>query len=225
MRDLMRKMLVLSFVLVLVGASTAHAQTKMALGLALGGGYNIHSGSNLAKPATGVGFAGGVQIDVSFTKSLALLTTVYAYDNRMGSYTHDVTIDGIDFSDDNSVTIAYAGIEPLLKFTMPDDRFYVVAGPSIGFKVEAKGEDTQTTTTPAAGFPYGYSYQTTYEPPDINTRFELNVGGGYVFRIDGQSRLTTQLTFAYGLNNIEKNVDWRINSVRLIAGLEFDIAQ
>ena len=221
----MRKMLVLSFVLVLVGASTAHAQTKMALGFALGGNYNIHTGSNLAKTATGVGFVGGVQIDVSFTKSLALLTTVYAYDNRIGSYTHDVTIDGIAFSDDNSVTIAYAGIEPLLKFAMPDDRFYVVAGPSIAFKVQARGENTQTTTTPATGFPYGYSYQATYEPPDINTRFELNVGGGYVFRIDGQSRLTTQLTFAYGLNNIEKNVDWRINSIRLIAGLEFDILQ
>jgi hypothetical protein len=208
-----------------MSACTLHAQTKTAVGFVLGGSYNIHTGSNLAKAATGVGFVGGAQIDLSFSKSLALRTTVYVYDNRIGSYTHDITINGIDFTEDNTLTIAYAGIEPLLKFTMPDDRFYIVGGPSIGFKVQAEGESTQTTTTPAAGFPNGYSYQSTYEPQDINMRFEFNVGGGYVFRIDGQSRLTTQLTFAYGLNNVEKNVDWRLSSIKLIAGIEFYIFQ
>jgi hypothetical protein len=224
-KDAMRKLKILGYAVLLISTGIVQAQTKMALGLALGGSYNVHTGSGLPKTATGVGFVGGVQIDVSFTKSFALLTTVYAYDNRIGSYTRDVTIDGIDFTEENTVTIAYAGIEPLLKFSMPDDRFYLLAGPSIGFKVQAQEDDTQTTTTPATGFPNGYSYQSTYEPADINTRFEFNVGGGYVFRIDAQSRLTTQLTFAYGLNKIEKNVNWSINSIRLIAGLEFDVFQ
>ena len=221
----MLKMKMLGFAILILSASVLQAQKKMSLGLVLGGSYNIHTGSGLAKTATGVGFVGGVQMDVSFTKALGLLTTVYAYDNRIGGTTRDVMIDGIVFTDVTSVTIAYAGIEPLLKYTMPDDRFYFVAGPSIGFKVEAHGEDTQTTTTPATGFPDGYSYQSTYKPADVNTRFEFNVGAGYVLKIDGQTRLTTQMIFAHGLNNIEKNVDWRINSVRLIASLEFDVFQ
>jgi hypothetical protein len=221
----MRKMKILGYAVLLISTGIVQAQTRTAIGLALGGSYNVHTGSGLGKTATGVGFVGGVQVDMSFSKSFALLTTVYAYDNRIGGYTRDVTINGIDFTEDNSVTLAYAGIEPLLKFSMPDDRFYFLAGPSIGFKVQAHGENTQTTSTPATGFPYGYSYQTAYDPSDINTRFELTVGGGYVFRIDAQSRLTTQLTFAYGLNNVEKNVDWRISSIRLIGGLEFDVFQ
>ena len=221
----MRKVQFLTIAVFMITTGVVQSQTRTALGLALGGSYNIHSGSGLPKTATGVGFVGGLQIDVSFSKAFALLTTVYAYDNRIGGYTRDVTIDGIDFTDEHSVTIAYAGIEPLLKYTMPDDRFYLLAGPSIGFKVEAQGDDIQTTSTPTTGFPDGYSYQSTYEPPDINTRFEFNVGAGYMFKIDGQSRLTTQLTFAYGLNKVEKNVDWRINSFRLIAALEFDVFQ
>ena len=220
----MRKMLVLSVAVVLVGAGTVMGQTKMALGLALGGSYNMHTGSVLQKTGTGAGFVAGGQIDLSFTKSLALLTTFYGYDNRIGQYTRTETQAGIDYSFDFSVTVAYAGVEPLLKITMPDNRFYVTAGPSIGFKVDGKSDVTTTITTPGYSFSNGYSSQTTSSAlTDINTRFELHFGTGYIIVIDGQSRLVTQLSFAYGLNNVQKNVDWRINSIRLIAGLEFDV--
>ena len=221
----MSKIKILSCLALLMSTCIVQAQTRTSIGLALGGSYNVHSGSGLAKTATGVGFVGGVQLDLAFSRPFAVLTTLYVYDNRLGNYTRDVTINGIPFTEENSVTLAYAGIEPLLKFSMPDDRFYFLVGPNIGFKVEAHGETTQTTSTPATGFPYGYSYQSSYEPSDINTRFELTAGGGYVFRIDAQSRLTTQLTLEYGLNKVEKNVDWRITSIRLIGGLEFDISR
>lgn len=222
----MRKMLVVSIAVMFASACIVHAQTKMAVGLALGGSFNIHTGADLQKTGTGTGFVGGGQIDLSFSKSLGLLTTFYAYDNRIGDYTHTLTQGGIDYLFDVSVTIAYAGVEPLLKFTMPDNRFYFVAGPSIGFMVQGKSQVTSTITTPGYSFPNGFSSQTaTNDLTDINTRFDFNLGGGYVFRIDSQSRLTTQLSFTYGLNNIEKNVDWRINSIRLIAGLEFDVFQ
>ena len=220
----MRKTLVIGFAVLLVNAGVVVGQTKMALGLALGGSYNFHTGSVLQKTGTGAGFVGGGQIDLSFTKSLALLTTFYAYDNRIGAYTRTETVDGLDYSLDLSVTVVYAGVEPLLKITLPDYRFYVVVGPSIGFMVQGKSEVTTTITTPGYTFSNGYSFQTTTSDlADVNTRFEVNLGGGYVFAVDGQSRITTQLSFAYGLNNIEKNVDWRINSVRLIVGLEFDV--
>ena len=219
-------MLVVSIAVMFASACIVHAQTKMAVGLALGGSFNIHTGADLQKTGTGTGFVGGGQIDLSFSKSLGLLTTFYAYDNRIGKYTNTLTQGGLDYSLDVSVTIAYAGVEPLLKFTMPDVRFYFVAGPSIGFMVQGQSEVTTTITTPGYSYSTGYSYQTTTNDlQNINTRLELTLGGGYVFKIDGQSRLTTQLSFTYGLNSIEKNVDWRINSIRLIAGLEFDVFQ
>jgi len=225
-RSLMRKMQILSFTIVLLAAGTTHAQTKMALGLALGGSYNTHTGSVLEKTASGVGLVGGGQIDLSFTKSLGLLTTIYVYDNRLGKSTYALTEGGIDYSLDASVTVAYAGVEPLLKFTFPDIRFYIVAGPNIGFKVEGQSVVNATITTPGYSFSNGYASQTTKSDlADVNTRFELSLGGGYVFAIDKQSRLTTQVSVAYGLNTIQKSVDWHISSIKLIAGLEFDVFQ
>jgi hypothetical protein len=207
-------------------SAPALAQKPMAVALTLGGSYNLHTGADLQKTGSGVGFVGGAQLDVPLSGSLDLLTGVYAYDNRIGNYTHTLTQGGIDYSLDVTVTVAYAEVEPMLKYTMPDKRFFLVAGPSVGFKVEGQSEVTTTILTSGYSFSNGYSYQTTTnELQDINTRFELHAGAGYVFTIDRQSRLTTQLTFGYGLNNVEKNVDWRINSIRLIAGLEFDIFQ
>jgi hypothetical protein len=222
----MRNALVLILIAVLVGASTVHAQARTAVGFVIGGNYNIHSGAALQKTGIGVGLVAGGQLDISFTKSLALLTTIYGYDNRIGNYTQTLTQGGVDYSLDVSVTVAYAGVEPLLKITMPDIRFYIVAGPSIAFKVEGQSEVNTTITTPGYAFPSGYTSQTSSgDIADAKTRFELNFGGGYIFRIDQQSRLTTQLSFTYGLNTVQKNVDWRVNSIRLIAGLEFDVFQ
>jgi hypothetical protein len=202
------------------------AQTKIAVGLALGGSYNVHTGSNLQKTGTGFGFAGGGQLDISFTKSLGLLTTIYAYDNRIGNYIHTMTQGGLDYSADVTVTIAYAAVEPLLKYTMPDKRFYLVVGPYIGYKVDGRSEIITTILTPGYSFSNGFSYVTTSSDlQDVNLRFELAFGGGYAFAIDPTSRLTAQLTAGYGLNDIEKNVNWRINSIRLIAGLEFDLGR
>ena len=222
----MRKRLVLIIAILLVFAGALPAQTKVALGLVVGGNYNVHTGSDLQKTGTGVGFVGGGQIDISFSKSIGLLTTIYAYDNRIGKYTYPVSSGGVDYSVDVSVTVAYAGVEPLLKFTMPDDRFFFVAGPSIGFKVAGQSEVTATVTTPGYSYSNGFASQTTTNDlQDINTRFELNAGAGYAFKIDPQSRLTSRLMIAYGLTNVEKNVDWRINSIRLVAALEFDLHQ
>jgi hypothetical protein len=214
------------FTLVLGSIVLLGAQTKIAVGLAVGGSYNVHTGADLQKTGTGFGFAGGGQLDIAFTKSLGLLTTIYAYDNRIGNYTHTMTQGGLDYSANVTVTIAYAAIEPLLKYTMPDKRFYLVVGPYIGFKVDGQSEVITTILTPGYSFSNGFSYVTTStDLQDINTRFEVAFGGGYAFTIDPTSRLTAQLTAGYGLNDVQKNVNWRINSIRLIAGLEFDLGR
>ena len=220
----MKSPLLLTLIYCALCVNSAAGQTKLALGLVLGGSFNIHTGSSLQKTATGVGFVGGGQADLSFSKSLALLTTIYGYDNRLGSYSHDLSQDGVDFTADVSTTIAYAGIEPLLKFSFPDDRFYLVAGPNIEFKITGRSDVDMTINTPGYSFPDGYPVQSTsYDVTDVNTRFELTFGGGYVFKIDPTSRLTAQLSFGYGLNQVAKNSDWRISSIRAVAVLEFDI--
>jgi hypothetical protein len=212
-------------IVILLGAvSTLSAQTKFAAGLVVGGSYNMHTGSALQKSGSGVGFAGGGDFTIAFDNAFGIQTTVYAYDNRVGSYSHDLSLAGIDYSADVAVTIAYAEIEPKLKYTMPDKRFYFVMGPNIGIKVDGHSEVTTTILTSGYSFSNGLAYQTTAnELTDVSTRLELIFGGGYSYAIDGQSRLVGQLTIGYGLTNIEKNVDWRINSIRLVGVLEFDI--
>jgi hypothetical protein len=224
MRPHLQLRAIVAIAITLGAVSRISAQTKFAAGLVVGGSYNMHTGAALQKSGSGVGFAGGGELNIAFDKAFGIQTTAYVYDNRVGSYTHELSEGGIDYSADVAVTIAYAELEPLLKYTMPDKRFYLLAGPSVGFKVDGQSEIVTSILTPGYSFSNGFTYQTTTsELRDILMRVELIFGGGYSFAIDNQSRLNGQLTIGYGLTNIEKNVDWRINSIRLVAVLEFDI--
>lgn len=139
----------------LVLATTAQAQFKMAIGPAIGLNFNIHSGSDLDKTGTGVGLVVGGQADMSFSKSLGLLTTLYFYDNRSGSFSQTGSQGGVNYTVDVSASVAYFEIEPLFKFTLPDAPIYFVAGPALGFNVEGESEAKTTVTTPGYYFPGG----------------------------------------------------------------------
>jgi hypothetical protein len=209
-----RVSLVLLVVLVVAAFVPAQAQFKLAIGGGMGLNLNLHGGSDLPQSGSGVGFAIAGQADMSFNKNVGLLFSMYFYDNRSGSYSMSQNYYGTNYTTDVSASIAYFELEPLFKYTLPSAPVYLIIGPSLGFSVQNSYE-TKTT---------GYASQKgTIQ--DMNTRFELKAGGGYVYPLARDMRLNGQLTFGYGLTNVQNNVNWKVMSFGLLTSFEYDIVK
>jgi hypothetical protein len=191
-------------------ALTAQAQFKLAIGGIMGLNLSIHSGSDLQSTGSGIGFAIGGQADMSFTRNIGLVTTLYFYDGRGGSYSF--TTQGV--TADYSASVGYFEIEPLFKYTLPTAPIYIIGGPSLGFAVQ----NSYSVTAPG----YTGSKGTITE---MNTRFELKAGAGYIYPLSRDMRLNGQLTFGYGLTNVQSNVNWKILSFGLHTAIEFDVVK
>jgi hypothetical protein len=222
----MTRILVLIAVVWTNPSTPVTAQGRLTMGPVIGINYNIHTGSGLEKVGRGYGILIGGQADMSFTKYLGVLASIYFYDNRSGDYSATGTDAGIDFSRDVSVRIAYLEFEPLIKLTVPAFPIYLIAGGSVGFKIEGNTEATTNILTPGFSFPSGFASQTDNAAIDnVNTRFEFKVGVGYTYRLFQNTWLTSQLTFASGLSDVVKNVDWKLRSFGLATSLEFDVGK
>jgi hypothetical protein len=201
-------------VLIVACVAPAQAQFRLAIGGGMGLNLNLHSGSDLPESGSGVGFAIAGQADMSFTRNIGIITSLYFYDNRSGGYSVTENYLGTNYTTDVSASIAYFEIEPLFKFTFPTAPVYIVAGPSLGFSVQ-NSYDAKTT-----GFA---SQKGTIQ--DMNTRFELKAGGGYIYPLGRDMRLNGQLTFGYGLTNVQENVNWKVLSFGLLTSFEFDVVK
>jgi hypothetical protein len=212
--------------LILVSAFTAQAQFKMAIGPVLGLNFNLHGGSDLQESGSGFGLVVGGQADMSFSKMIGLQTTLFFYDNRSGSFSSTGNQQGINYTVDVDASVAYFEIEPLFKLTLPDAPIYFVGGPSLGFSVEGETNATTTITSQGYTFPGGSTSQSTKASiKDMNTRFEMKFGGGYVFPLSKGMRINSALVFGYGLTNVQKDVKWKILTFGLLTGIEFDVVK
>ncbi len=203
-------------VLMVVSVGTAPAQFKMAVGGGMGLNLNLFSGSDV-NGGSGVGFAVAGQADMSFSKTIGILTSIYFYDNRSGSYTQTGNSGGVNYSTDISASVAYFELEPLFKLKLEEAPVYFVLGPSLGFNVQNSYEATTS-----------YLNQSQNQKGTIqnmNTRFEIKAGGGYIYPISKTMRVNTQLTFGYGLSNVVENVNWKIMSFGLLASWEIDVVK
>jgi hypothetical protein len=209
--------LVLVVSLILVFAFTAQAQFKLAAGGGMGLNLNLYGGSDLPQSGSGIGFAIAGQADMSFSKTVGAVFSVYFYDNRSGSYTTTGNSYGTNYSADVSASVAYFELEPLFKLKLEEAPLYFVVGPCLGFSVQNSGEskvtaNNQTTTNKAT-------------IQNMNTRFELKAGGGYIYPLSKTMRINTQLTFGYGLTNVVQDVNWKIMSFGLLTSIEFDVVK
>ncbi|TSA24849.1 hypothetical protein D4R75_00555 [bacterium] len=225
-RKALRKMSVVLIIgACLAFAPKAQAQIELSVGVAVGTNYSIHSGSALPKTATGLGLIIGGQAEMSFTRSLGIVTTI-SYDNRIGYYSDNGSDLGIDFTEDVLLSASYISIEPMFKYVFPNRLFYVVSGPCLGIAVQGRSETTTNIVTPGYSFPTGYATQTvkgTLE--NMNSRFEWKVGAGYGYQIDKTTRLNFQLTYGHGLTKVAKDLDWKVNSLTLLGSFEFALGR
>jgi hypothetical protein len=175
-----------------------------------------------------VGLAIAGQADMSFSKTVGLLFSIYFYDNRSGLYT-ETTFSRVDpqygpygTDRDYSASIAYLEIETLFKANLEAAPIYFVVGSSIGFDIESSYE--LKITNWVTNWPQYNQTQTEKGTiQKMNVRFELKAGGGYVLPLSKSMQINSQLTFGYGPTNVIEDTKWRILTFGLLASIEFDV--
>lgn len=233
----MKKFVTVSCIILLASLfvfNTSYPQFKLSLGPTTGMNFNLHTGSDLGETGTGFGFVFAGQVDMSFSKSIGLLTTLAFYDNRSGDATKTSSNQYQDgqgnpvtstVSTETSASLAYFMIEPLLKLSVANSGFYFIAGPSIGFNIEGTGEATVTETLPP-----GYNFQNGTNKitskgkstlKDLLARFELKFGSGMDIPISDGIVIAPQVTFGYGITKIMSDVSWRVLTIQAVCGVKF----
>jgi hypothetical protein len=210
------------FLLLIVGAvaiTPAAAQFSMSAGPTLGLNFNLHGGSDLPESGTGLGMVLGGVADIRFSSNVGILATLYFYDVRSGSYTYTNNSLGTPIDIKVSGNLAYFQIEPLFKYELPSGLF-MIAGPNLGFNISGEGESEIKTG--------GYTFQNgqttqTQTLKDLNARFEIKGGAGYEYPLSPGMTLAPQLTFGYGISNVQSNVAWKVSTFQLLVALKFDV--
>ncbi len=207
-----------SLVFVLAIQTTSYSQFRLKVGPALGMNFNLHSGSDI-ESGNGFGIAFGGYADMNFTPTIGLIGGISFYDNRSGSYTES----GSDpyygnYTVDVSGSLAYFQLESLFKLQIPNDNFFFVFGPVVGFNIQSQAEST--ISLPA----YNYTSKTSKATiKDTQVRFELKTGAGYDIPVTKFIIISPQLTFGYGLTDVVKDVKWKIMTFQLLAGVKFNL--
>lgn len=204
-------------------ATTAQAQFKMKVGPQLGLNFNIGTGSSLPQTATGFGMLFGAQVDMNFTPTIGLITNIQFYDNRSGSYTRILSgtlPNGTQLQNaevEDGTSLAYFMIEPLFKLSIPQSGFYFVAGPMVGFNIEASS--TQTITHQQLTQPI----ESKVTLQNMLVRFGIKTGAGYDINLSSLVDLTPQFNFEYGITNTQSNFTAKILTFQLIVGAKFRV--
>jgi hypothetical protein len=218
----MKKLLLFTLFSFLLLPSQGLSQFRLKLGPNTGMNFNIATGSDVEETATGFGFFIGGTVDMEFTPTIGLITNMQFYDNRSISSEEEGTFQGIDYTVDNSTSLAYFIIEPLFKLSLPGSGFYFVGGPCIGFNIEGSVEADLTSENDQLTFPDGSTKQKATLRNTL-VRFELKVGSGYDFVLSPLVTLAPQLTFGYGITKVVENVESRVLSIQLQAAVKFSL--
>lgn len=210
--------------LIVLSPASSNAQFHMGVAPALGMNFNIHTGSDLPQSGTGFGVVFGGEADMHFTRSIGMIARIAFYDNRSGSFSTTGTVQGVNFTVDNSASLAYLNFEPLITIALPQTSFFFFGGPSLGFNIQGSGESTTTITTPNVTFPDGTTKETSKASfKDLLVRFELKLGAGYEIPIAKKISLAPQVSFGFGLTQVQSNVNWRILTFQAIVPVVFDV--
>lgn len=212
--------------LLVVTSSTAYSQFRLSLGPTIGMNFNLHTGSDLKESGSGLGMVIGAQVDMNFSNTIGLITNLQFYDNRYGSRSEDGTdlVGGepVNYTVENNASIAYLGIEPLIKIGIPGSNFFFFGGPAVGFTIQNSGEAITTITTPGFAFNDNTTKRTSkFTIKETNVRFEIKAGAGFDIPIGTFMSITPQVSFGYGITNVVSNVSWKILTIQALATFKF----
>ncbi len=203
---------ILVFSILLFMSANILAQTTVMIGPRVTGNFNIYNQKGLTGTWNGVGVGFGPTVDVTFGKHIGIMVNLTAFDMRnfSNSQTQGNT------TQEQSLTLSYLALDPMFKAEFSG--FYMVAGPSLGIKLNSSGETTVTVTGQAPQI----------NPINIETkslRFDIAVGTGYTFKLSNDMGLGTDfmayipLTDTYNTPGISNS----IFTMKLGVALKFKI--
>ena len=143
----MKKVILFSALFLLIAVtSTSFSQFKMDIGPAFGFNFNLHNGSDLQEGGTGFGifFAGRSDMSFDRNRNLGVIFGLAFYDGRGGSSSTSGTDPyyGVNYTQDNDVSIAYFQIETLFRYRL-NSGLYFFFGPQLGFDETAENHETK----------------------------------------------------------------------------------
>lgn len=168
----MKRTISISVILIslfLLFTETGLAQ-RVLIGPRITGNFNIYNQKGLTGSYNGIGVGVGGTVDALFSQHIGIMGNVTFFDMR--NFSNSQTVQNVTV--DQSLTLSYLTIDPLFKAEFSG--FYMVAGPSIGIKLNSSGEITQTQAGVAP----------VTQPMDLTTktaRFDIAVGAGYTFSL------------------------------------------
>lgn len=171
------KLFILSFAMF---SSIMLAQTTVKIGPRVTGNFNIYNQKGLTGTWNGIGIGVGPTIDVTFGRILGLMVNLTVFDMR--NFSNSQTVNQVNV--ESSFSLSYLSIDPMFKTEFGG--FYMVAGPSLGIKLNSSGEVTQTVTGQAP----------VVQAQNVETksiRFDISVGTGYTFKLSQDMGLGTDL--------------------------------
>jgi Outer membrane protein beta-barrel domain len=162
------------FLLLIVAAANASFAQDVLLGPRLTGNFNIFNEKGLTGSYNGIGIGIGGTVDVSFNKHIGIMANLTFFD--MKGFSNSTTTN--NQTTDASYSLSYITLDPMFKLDFSG--FYIVAGPSLGIKLNSSGDVTQTTT----GQP------PVVNPSNLDTKsviFNIAFGTGYTFTLSQNS--------------------------------------
>jgi hypothetical protein len=188
------------------------AQTTVMIGPRVTGNFNIYNAKGDSRAWNGIGVGFGGTVDVTFGKRIGMMVNLTAFDMR--SISSSRTSNNI--TEEWSVGLSYLTIDPMFKLEF--NGFYMVTGPSLGIKLSASGDYTQTQTgaTPQSQ---------TFETEAKTVRFDITVGTGYTFKLSPDMGLGTDFFVYIPLSNTFNivGVSNSILSLKLGVSLKFKL--
>jgi len=187
------------------------AQTTVAIGPRVIGNFNIYNEKNILGTWNGLGVGFGPTIDVTFGKHIGLMVNLTAFDMR--NFSNSQTQNQV--TTDISLTLSYLTLEPMFKAEFSG--FYMVAGPSVGIKLNSSGEITQSGN--------GQNAVQSINVETKSVRFDIAVGTGYTFKLSSDMGLGTDFLVSIPLTDTynKPGISNGIFTMRLGVSLKFKI--
>ena len=188
------------------------AQTSVMIGPRVTGNFNIFNMKGQTGTWNGIGIGFGPTVDVTFGKHLGIMVNLTAFDMR--NFSNSQTTQNVNV--EAAYSLSYLTIDPMFKTEFSG--LYMVAGPSLGIKLNSSGEVTQTVTGQAPVIQPD-------NPETKSLRFDIAVGTGYTFKVSSDMGLATDFMVNIPVSDTY-NLPGRSNSIftmKLGVALKFKI--
>lgn len=180
--------IILSIAVLLLLITTSLTAQSVKIGPRISGNMNIFNQDGLVGTWSGIGVGIGGTVDISFSKSLGMITNLTVFD--MKNFSNSIINNNT--TTETSLSLAYLTIDPLFKAEFSG--FYMLGGVSVGIKMSSSGEKTVS----APGLNPSVS---AFNVETNSIKFDLATGTGYNFKLSQSMVLGSDFMVYIPLSN------------------------